>query len=312
MKFYLIVLMLGASITNAYTQACCCTGAGANYSILPNLDKHVVGMRYTYSHYSTTTYPEVHMQMGGEDMVMTGEAVKGTENMNTLDIFGRFNLYKGLQLSVFVPVHFLEEKSAGQFKRTSGLGDMSFLLQYAILDPNKCTGKKSKHQLRLGAGLKLPSGQFSMTSDGKYTIDLQLGTGSVDFLFNAVYTYRYKKMGFNLLSSYKRNTVNTKQFRFGDKFNTGASVFYILSPVKDVVLMPSLGLSYDQLFYNELKKENLHNTGGKYLNLNTGIDISYKHISLSTTVSPVLMRISNWEGEPSPRLSFETGLYYNF
>ncbi len=312
MKPIIVALLLLASVAQGFSQACCCTGAGANYSILPNLDKHVIGLRYSFSHYSTTTYATYHHMMGGKDMLMTGNGQAGTENMNTLDLFGRFNLYKGLQLSVFVPVHFLEERTNGQIKHTSGLGDMSLLLQYSLLDPKKCSGKKSKHQLRVGAGIKLPSGQFSMNKDGMFSTDLQLGTGSVDFLFNTIYTYRYKKFGFNIPVSYKRNTINPQQFRFGDKLMGGASVFYVLSPVMDVVLMPSVGLNYSYIFYNEQKKEKLTNTGGQYLNASAGLDISYKHLAFSAAVSPVLMSISNWEGQPIPHVTFETGLYYNF
>ena len=312
MKYFLIALMLTASVTSAYTQACCCTGAGANYSILPNLDKHVVGVRYTYSAYNTTVYSTMHMNMSGMDMTMLGPGKPGKETMNSIDFFGRFNLYKGLQLSVFLPVHVLTEKSEGKFQRTAGLGDMSFLLQYSLLNPLKCNGKKSKHQLRLGAGLKLPSGQFSMTPDGMFTTDLQLGTGSVDFLFNAVYTYRYNKFGFNLLSSYKLNTINTQQFRFGDKLKAGTNAFYVLAPSKTITLMPSAGVNYDYAFYNKQKKEKLTTTGGQYLNATAGIDVYYKHLAFSASVSPVLMSISNWEGEPYPLYSFETGIFYSF
>src|SRR5688572_8347479 len=205
MKILVIVMMLMASIANIYAQSCCCTGVSGNYSVLPNLDKHVIGLRYSYASYNTTiTHLFVH-KMGGKDMIMTGADEEGIATMNTVDVFGRFNIHKGLQLSVFLPVHVLSQKTADQLQRSSGLGDMSFLLQYAVLDPQKCNGKTSKHQLRLGAGLKLPSGQFSMKPDIRIPSELQLGTGSIDFIFNAIYTYRYKKFGLNASSAYKLN-----------------------------------------------------------------------------------------------------------
>lgn len=312
MKSLLMGMMLLASVVNGYSQACCCTGAGANYSILPNLNKHVIGIRYSFSHYTNSIFTPTRHIMNGKEMVMTGTGEPGTENMSTFDLFGRFNLYKGLQLSVFIPVHLLAETAEGQTKRTTGLGDMSLLLQYSLLDPKKCSGKKSKHQLRVGAGIKLPSGQFSMTRDGLYSTDLQLGTGSVDFLFNTIYTYRYKNAGFNLLASYKRNTVNPQQFRFGDKLIGGINVFYVISPLTDLMLMPTIGLNYDYVFYNEQKKDKLTNTGGQYLTGSTGIDISYKHLAFSAAVSPVIRGVNNWEGQPMPRFTFETGIYYNF
>ena len=313
MKRILLAMMLLASYANMYSQACCCSSAGGNYSILPNLDKHVIGIRYSYSDYNTTVYPTMNMTMSnGEQMSMMGAGKAALERMNTLDVFGRFRLPKRFHLSVFLPVHILSEKSEGSFQRSAGLGDMSMLLQYSVIDPTKCTGKKSKHQLKLGTGIKVPTGKFQMTPDGMFSTDLQMGTGSVDFLFSAVYTYRYKKFGFNILSSYKKDLVNGQQFRFGDKLREGANLFYVLTPVKDITITPTVGLNYDHMFYNVYQKQKLTYTGGDYISGSVGLDIYYKQFALSTCVSPMLLSLVNWSGEPIQRLTFETGFYYSF
>jgi hypothetical protein len=151
-----------------------------------------------------------------------------------------------------------------------------------------------------------------MTQDGMFTTDLQMGTGSVDFLFNAVYTYRYKKFGFNILSSYKLNTVNPQDFRFGDKVKAGANLFYVFNITKALSIMPIAGSNFEHDAYNAYKGAKLNYTGGEYLTATAGFDVYFKHLAWSTSISPVLMSISNWEGEPVPKLSFDTGLYYNF
>ena len=312
MKAFFLYLILFAACNEMYGQACCCNSSGGNYSVLPNMDKHIIGLRYTYSSYNATTFSTTEMVMNGTEMVMVGPSKPTLETMQTLELFGRFNLPKRFLLSVFVPVHFLNEKSADGVSRLNGLGDLSLLLQYNVVDPKKCTGKKVKHQFRPGFGVKLPTGSFKMDSMGVFTNDLQMGSGSVDFLINVVYTLRYKKSGLNVISSYKKDLPNKEMFRFGDKLRFGTSCFYVANATKNLVLVPVAGVDYDHVFYNSLHKLALTYTGGDYISAKTGIDIYYKSIAFSATVSPMLMSLLNWEGEPLERLTFETGLYYIF
>lgn len=312
MRIFLVALALIASVARTNAQACCCTSAGGSYSILPNIDEHVIGLRYTHSNWSSTTYPTMNMNMDGMNMSMMSNGLPTVENMNTLDLFGRFALPKRFYISAFLPVHILHETYTGSNTRVAGLGDASVLLQYAIFDPKKCNGKKSKHQLRLGAGIKAPTGKFSITPDGMFTTDLQLGTGSWDFLFNAVYTYRFKQFGFNATASYKKNLTNAGQFRFGDKIRGGIEAFYLVKLPNAVTFMPKLGTHYEYAFMNINAGEKLTYTGGQNLYADAGFDVYYKNFAFSMSVSPTLYNVYNWIGEPFEHYSIETGIYYSF
>ena len=133
MKKISIAWMLLASCFGAYAQSCCCTGAGANYSILPNMTKNVISLRYSRATYFSITQ-SLNPDLNG---------MRTDEMLNTLELFGRFNLNNRFQLSVFVPVDFIRQHSKEADNRTNSLGDMSFMAQYAILNPLKCNGKKS-------------------------------------------------------------------------------------------------------------------------------------------------------------------------
>ena len=139
-----------------------------------------------------------------------------------------------------------------------------------------------------------------------------MGTGSVDFLMNAVYTLTYKKFGFNVVSAYKKDLVNGQQLRYGDKLKEGLNVFYTLGAFKGIYLTPTAGINYDHVFYNVYQKQALTYTGGDYLNASAGIDVYYKHFAFSTSISPMLVSALNWSAEPTQRFSFETGVYYKF
>lgn len=293
--------MLTASLAKTYSQACCCTGAGANYSILPNLNKHVIGLRYSYKNYFSETQ-SLNPDLNGNI---------STQHLNTVELFGRFNLKERLQFSVFIPVNFIQQKSAGELSKTSGLGDMSLLLQYNALDPLRCNGKKSKHQLRLGVGTKLPAGEFVINDDNSFKTNLQLGTGSIDFVTSAIYTFRFKNFGFNTSASYKLNTTNNKGYRFGDKVQSGINLFYVFD-VKDVQLMPSAGFNYEHQLTNKKQGRELSFTGGDFLTTVVGFDVYYKQFAFSSAFSPALMNRLNWAGETKNKFNIEAGVFYNF
>lgn len=297
-------------MANVNAQSCCASGSSAcsvgcssSTSILPELEKHIIGLNYSYSSYNTTTY-------SSSDLTGDGIAAKGISN--TLQLYGRFNLPKRFQISVSVPVHFLKESSYLTRTHSIGLGDMSAMAFYSVLNPVKFIGKKNKHQLRLGAGIKAPTGKFSMNPDGLFTTDLQLGTGSVDFLFNVNYTYRYRQLGLNATSSYRKNLVNSDHYQFGDNVAAGVSLFYVFNVHDVVTITPKAGATYNHMFYNVYNKMVLTGTGGDALRATAGIDIYYKNFVFSSSVAPVLITVNNWQGESVPVLSYEAGVYYCF
>ena len=312
------LIWLGMAIQNINAQSCCaggascsCSSSGAS-SILPELDRHLVGLNYSYSSYNTTTYAGMgNMNMSNGEMVMTGPGYATRGTMNTIQVFGRFNLPKRFQIAVSLPVHVLREASSIASDRSAGLGDVSMMGFYSFFNPDKFFGKKSKHQLRLGIGVKAPTGKFNMT-DGMFTSDLVLGTGSVDFIFNLNYTYRYRKFGVSVSPLYKKNLANSDGYRFGDNAGGDISAFYVFKLPAGVIVTPKVGSKYNHMFYNVYDKVSLTGTGGDVLRASVGVDIYYKNFAFSTSIAPVLLSINNWEGEPVPILSYEAGLYYSF
>lgn len=281
-------------------QSCCCTGAGANYSILPNLNKNIVGLRWTYSHLYSEKI-SLNSELNGQ---------RTNIHFHTAELFGRFNLNRQWQLSAFVPVNFVREKSVASSEQTSGLGDISLMIQYLALDPLRCSGTKSKHQLRLGAGFKLPSGKHKKEDNNLYSTSLQPGTGSTDFFFNAIYTYRFNEFGLNLSSSYRANTVNAYRFRFGDKLEGGANVFYILKSGK-WSFMPGLGLKYLHSFQNYHRGLAVYRSQSEVITTCFTLDVYYRQLALNISALPVAYNHAG-VGDVTRLMMFETGLFYNF
>ncbi len=304
MKSYILICLLAITVgsTKINAQSCCCTSAGANWSILPNMEQHLIGLRYTHKSLYAVYPQSLNPELSGQ---------KTVQILNSVELFGRFYIAGPLQLTVQLPVNFITEKTTHSTNTVHGPGDMSLLLQYSLFNPKRCNGKVGKHQLKLGAGIKLPSGQFKMNSSSMFLTSLQLGTGSVDFLFNGVYTYSYKKFGFNLSAAYKLNTANPQQYRFGNRVQSSVNVFYAVTANK-FTITPSLSLNYDHAFFNHLKKVKQDYTGGDFLTTAIGLDLYYKHFAFSSSFTPALMNRLNWSGETRQKYSFEAGVFYNF
>ncbi len=243
------------------------------------MEQHLIGLRYTHKSLYAVYPQSLNPELSGQKTVQT---------LNSAELFGRFYIARPLQLAVQLPVNFITEKTSHSTSTVHGLGDMSLLLQYSLLKPKRCNGKAGKHQLKLGAGVKLPSGQFKMNSSSMFLTSLQLGTGSVDFLFNGVYTYSYKKFGFNLSAAYKLNTANPQQYKFGNRVQSSLNVFYAVTANK-LTITPSLSVSYDHAFFNRLKKVKQDYTGGDFLTTAIGLDLYYKHFVFSSSFTPALM-----------------------
>src|SRR5690606_27918783 len=100
-----------------------------------------------------------------------------------------------------------------------------------------------KHNLMAGGGIKLATGNYQNSSEGELlNPNLQLGSGSYDFLANIIYTIRYNKIGINTDVTYKYNTENKNHFKFGNKIGASARLFTILK-IKECAIMPNAGLT---------------------------------------------------------------------
>jgi hypothetical protein len=292
--------VLGTSGFKASAQSCCCTGMGSSYSILPNLDKHIIGAKWSYSRF--------HQSKVSLNPDLNG--VRYTEQVNTLELFGRFNLNRRFQLSVLIPVSAIHQYSRLDNTHNAGLGDMSFVVQYALLDPLKCNGKKSKHQIRLGLGTKLPSGQFEKSKNDLYNTSVQLGSGSIDFLANAIYTYRYKKIGLNARAAYKLNTANPQTFRFGDKADAELNMFYVVKAGK-LNFMPTAGLLYAHLFNNYNHGQPVYESNSDLLAVNVSLNATIAHLVFDVSVQPVIYNRVNLMAYRQ-RFTTTAGMFYTF
>ncbi|MDX1904419.1 MAG: hypothetical protein SFU27_09705 [Thermonemataceae bacterium] len=293
------VLFLFFFLITFQTKACdiCGCGVGSYYfGVMPQYHKHFVGLRYRSMSF------ESHLN---------SRLLRTKEYFHTTELWGRFYPTKRLQVMAFVPYSFNTQvlEASSEEKKIQGLNDVMLMANYNILNlrtKQDTVMRAFQHSIWLGGGVKLPTGAYSYNEQDFADVanpNFQLGTGSVDFLLSTFYNLRYKKWGFNQDISYKINTSNSNNYRFGNKISTNTSLFYIIQKDK-IGLMPHLGVYYENSAINYSKGEAIKDTGGDLLAVNIGLDIYLnKKVNLAFTYqSPVTQNLARGEIKASDRL----------
>jgi hypothetical protein len=190
-----------------------------------------------------------------------------------------------VQAFVFIPVNFNERSEGMHTRHLRGLGDIVVSANYNLLNTYDSVNANVKHNLLIGGGLKLPTGEYQELENGlTVNQNFQLGTGSVDFLFNLIYTVRISNIGFNAEASYSLTTANKDEYRFGNATRTGLTAFYLLR-AGAFTIMPNVGISGEFFEDNKQFDQPFHDTGGWASLYNLGTEVYYGNLALGATLA---------------------------
>jgi hypothetical protein len=270
-----IVLLLVFVCTSVFTAKACpicgCGGGNLYMGLLPDFKYQFIGLRFHTSQYHT--------------QLISDPSQFSTNDYNTVELWGGLRLGKRFQLLAFVPYYMNKQVDDDGTTYTRGLGDITVMGQYQVF---KSAGYSSSHsavgqQLWLGGGVKLPTGPFNANMlDSNTTvadINAQIGTGSVDFLINGMYGLTLRNFGFNLSVSYKLNTVNAQNYKYGNKFQSNLIAFYHLGAGR-IGTSPNAGLAYENVAINKLGAKSVQFTGSQILTAIAGVEIDFGKVGL--------------------------------
>jgi hypothetical protein len=190
----------------------------------------------------------------------------------------------------FVPYHFNKQNTDDGLKTKDGLGDITVLANYKLWQSSKLTqnNKMFKHELWIGAGLKLPTGTYNVDLTDPETelgdVNSQMGTGSIDFIANAMYNIHINKIGINTAVNYKINTTNNSSFKYGDRFSANSFVYYQARVSKAIYIAPNIGALYEHASANFLANSKVDETGGYVALASTGLEINYRKVTVGATL----------------------------
>ncbi|MDP4265065.1 MAG: hypothetical protein Q8941_21230 [Bacteroidota bacterium] len=282
MKKIFLAGMLFLSLQEIHACDICGCSAG-NYFIgpFPVFHRHFFGTRYTFRSFKST---------------VAGDPGQFSKDFyQTIEIMGGWNLGRKWQVLGFIPYNINRQNSDDGLTKSSGLGDITFIVNYNLLNKQSKDkgGNMISQQLWVGGGLKIPTGNFSPDpTDIIPDANNQAGTGSVDYLLNAQYAITLKNWGLNSSINYKINN-KAEGYQFGDRFSSSVFVFRSLNK-GNTVFNPNIGLLYENLRANKLEGAKIPDSGGNALLAAAGLEIGFKNVSVGVNAQlPVSQNFSN-------------------
>jgi len=204
------------------------------------------------------------------------------ESYKIFELRFKYFVLKQLELNVFLPLLDNKSKTNDVYNHHTGFGDISFNAGFHAITPK--ADRRVRHKLILGAGIKLPTGNFYAhdAESNRLPFEMQPGTGSVDGFGYINYVCMTKKIGLSVNLNYKANGQNIYQEKLSNSHNDFISVFYKLQ-YKEFLFYPSVQANYE--FTEGLKIKNVvqQNTQVNSLLVGPGLDIYYKSFSINTS-----------------------------
>jgi len=301
MKKYIILLLIACQFSFAGTpppnfkkflddcDACGCSATGGGMGFSSMLNKNFVGLRYVNQSYTS------------RDGIFN-DSKWIDENFNTVQLWARIPVFKNFQISAQVPYHFHNRELSTGEQTISGLGDITVLGLYTVYQTHK-DSTVFVHTLQAGGGIKAPTGKYDTNNKGSQNPSFQVGTGSWDYLVAAEYVIRRKDLGFNAMVNYIYKTENEDHYKFGNQFNYGGTLFYILEGSK-YTFVPQGGLSGELYATNRQFKEDVPATKGDILFGKLGLEVGTGRFSMGVNAMlPVNQNLTGGKVEANYRCS---------
>ena len=278
-------------------NVCSCTSMGNSIGILPQFKSHFIGIRETYRQFES-----VH-----PTSILSPIAIKSQERYYNTELWGRWYPNPNIQIFGFIPFNRFS-KTENQVNTTiQGLGDISVLANYILLNTGDSSSNKFKQALSIGSGFKFASGRYNSAEFANF----QLGTGSKDILFNASYTIRYQKLGVMSEFNYRLNGNNSSTYKFGNKLSINERFFYFLN-LKKLALMAYSGYTFEKSNPDNLNKIKQSFTGGTARYFQVGMDAYKGKFQLGvSSIIPIQQNLGEGQIKEFPRIQINTIFYFN-
>lgn len=249
-------------------DACGCSASGGSMGFASMLNSNFVGVRYFKQHYRSNDG-------------LYSNSPWLDENFNTLQVWARIPIVKGIQVSTLIPYHFHNRDTKTGSQEISGMGDVTVVGLVTVYQTHK-DSTVFKHNWQVGVGIKAPTGEYKETSAGSVNPSFQVGTGSWDYLFSTEYVLKFNQFGLNSMLNYVVKTENKKEYRFGNQFNYGSTLYYLFEK-RLMAIAPQLGVAGEVYASNYQYGEKLRNTTGDVLFGKVGVEIGWNKFSLGAT-----------------------------
>lgn len=290
-RFVVAVGFMGMPIAATACDICGCANGNASFGLLPLTQRHFVGFRWQLQGFNTRSH---------------GSAPNSVERFHTLDLWGRWQLHRRVQIIGTVPFLYNSRHfDDGTSHNVQGMGDASVLAQVALLDPNKQRSKKWQHTAQFGMGIKLPTGKIhgAQSSEEILAPAIQPSTGSTDFLFSALYALRRGSWGVSADALAQWMGQNGEGYQFGHRVAAGTRIFWAKNRGK-ISFLPYLGASLDARNRDSDQGSSIAESGGRAFFGHVGFEFFRGNMAFGMgSQLPLFSNLAQGHVTPLPRFS---------
>lgn len=256
-----------------------------------------------------SAYRVAHADTPADSNVVRNYSSQDFESYKIFELRFKYFVLKRMELNVFVPLLNNKSKTDNEYTTHTGLGDVSLNAGYHVITPKDA---KLRHKLIIGAGIKLPTGNYYAHDEhsDRLPFEMQPGTGSIDGFAYLNYVVMTKKIGASLSLNYKANGQNRFHEKLSNSHNDFVSLFYKV-PIKNIILYPSIQANYENTKGLKIKNELQKNTDVNSILIGPGLDLYYKSFSINLAWQfTAYEEVKEGNLKSAGRLSF--GVNYSF
>ncbi len=240
-------------------DACGCSATGGSFGFGDLQQKNKITLRYLNQNYRSKE-------------TIFNNSPWSEEHFGTIQMLGLFSIAKNLKILSIIPYQFLSKETSTTNINVSGLGDISVISIYNIL--NKEINKKNKINWLFGAGVKLPTGTFNENFGGSLNPGFQLGTGSLDYSLLTEFSFNSNNWGWQHTLNYLYKNTNKFDFKFGNQWNYFTNIYKKII-IQNSQIIPMLGYAYEFSYENVDFGVLQPNTQARAHLLKIGVDYSF-------------------------------------
>jgi hypothetical protein len=296
-KSFITALAMVIACSSNACDICGCGVGNFNPHMFPHLAQKFISVGYNYRYYQSNAHDDV------------GNEMLNKEYYNSFSVAGQFTIARKIQLMGYLPFQSNVQKGPGGTKSLNKPGDAIFLANYRLID-HISSNNRLRQTFVAGAGVKLPTGSYQYEEGSEKDVDnpnFQAGTGSTDFLLNGSYSLRYKKFAMSTGITYKMNTSNKEEYRFGNRLLTVVQFKYV-KDAGTVSVIPNIGVIVETMNEDRLSGVSVDHTGGHNVQATVGLDVNNRKIAAGIFYNkPVNQNLAMGHIQAMPGINIHVG-----